>query len=149
MVEWLGHVEDMPGLLAEADIVVLPSYREGLSKTLIEAAACERPLITTDVPGCRDVVTDNVTATARSGAQRGSPSAGDRAAPGRSRARPAPRPGRQETPLLEFDERIVTARTLAVYDEVAESPSRAGGMPLANPRTADMEMRRARVFKPR
>jgi glycosyltransferase involved in cell wall biosynthesis len=60
LVEWLGHVDDMPGLLASADIVVLPSYREGLPKSLIEAAACARPLITTDVPGCRAVVTDGV-----------------------------------------------------------------------------------------
>ncbi|MCQ4191230.1 glycosyltransferase, partial [Methylocystis suflitae] len=60
IVEWLGHITDMPTLLAEADIVVLPSYREGLPKTLIEAAACARPLITTDVPGCREVVMDGV-----------------------------------------------------------------------------------------
>ena len=60
LVEWLGHVEDMPAVLAGADIVALPSYREGLPKSLIEAAACARPLITTDVPGCREVVTDGV-----------------------------------------------------------------------------------------
>ena len=58
LVDWLGHVDDMPALLASADIVVLPSYREGLPKSLIEAAACARPLVTTDVPGCREVVTD-------------------------------------------------------------------------------------------
>ena len=60
LVDWLGHVDDMPALLASADIVVLPSYREGLPKSLIEAAACARPLVTTDAPGCRDVVTDGV-----------------------------------------------------------------------------------------
>ena len=38
----------------------LPSYREGLPKTLIEAASCGRPIVTTDVPGCREVVTDGV-----------------------------------------------------------------------------------------
>ena len=43
-VEWLGHVDDMPALLAAADIFVLPSYREGLPQSLIEAAACARPL---------------------------------------------------------------------------------------------------------
>jgi glycosyltransferase involved in cell wall biosynthesis len=52
----LGHVEDMAALYADVDVVVLPSYREGLSKTLIEAAACGKALITTDAPGCRDVV---------------------------------------------------------------------------------------------
>ncbi len=50
----------MPALLASADIFVLPSYREGLPKSLIEAAACARPLVTTDVPGCREVVTDGI-----------------------------------------------------------------------------------------
>lgn len=60
LVDWLGHVEDMPSLLASVDMVVLPSYREGLPKGLIEAAACGLPLITTDVPGCREVVTHGV-----------------------------------------------------------------------------------------
>lgn len=60
LIEWLGHVDDMPGLFRGADVVVLPSYREGLPKSLIEAAACARPLITTDAPGCREVVEDGV-----------------------------------------------------------------------------------------
>ncbi|NBR18708.1 MAG: glycosyltransferase family 1 protein, partial [Gammaproteobacteria bacterium] len=60
IVTWLGHVDDMPSLFRTIDIVVLPSYREGLPKTLIEAAACGLPLITTDVPGCREVITDGV-----------------------------------------------------------------------------------------
>ncbi|MDR5781695.1 glycosyltransferase family 4 protein [Caballeronia sp. LZ065] len=59
LVEWRGHVWDMPALLSEVDVVVLPSYREGLPKTLIEAAACALPLVTTDVPGCREVVSKN------------------------------------------------------------------------------------------
>lgn len=60
VLEWLGHVDDMPALFASVDIVVLPSYREGLPKGLIEAAACALPLVTTDVPGCREVVRDGV-----------------------------------------------------------------------------------------
>ena len=55
-IRCLGHVEDMRALYAASDVVVLPSWREGLSRALIEAAAMERPIITTDVPGCRDVV---------------------------------------------------------------------------------------------
>src|SRR5690606_4362554 len=60
VVRWLGHVEDMPALMQSVDVVALPSYREGLPKGLIEAAACAAALVTTDVPGCRDVVTDGV-----------------------------------------------------------------------------------------
>ena len=56
----LGQVEDMAGLLKRVDIVVLPSYREGLPRILIEAGACALPIVTTDVPGCREVVEDGV-----------------------------------------------------------------------------------------
>ena len=52
----LGHVDDIRTIYAASDLVVLPSWREGLSRSLIEAASMERPIITTDVPGCRDVV---------------------------------------------------------------------------------------------
>ena len=55
-ITWLGHVEDIPALWARAHIAVLPSRREGLPKSLLEAAACGRPMIATDVPGCREIV---------------------------------------------------------------------------------------------
>ncbi len=55
-VEWWGHRADMPAVLAQAHIVCLPSYREGLPTILIEAAAAGLPLVATDVPGCREVV---------------------------------------------------------------------------------------------
>jgi len=56
IVEWWGWQEDMVSVYQKAEIVCLPSYHEGLSKSLIEAAACGRPLISTDIPGCREVV---------------------------------------------------------------------------------------------
>jgi glycosyltransferase involved in cell wall biosynthesis len=56
VVEYLGWVEDMPQLLARSSLVCLPSYREGLPKALIEAAAAGRPIVTTDIPGCRQAV---------------------------------------------------------------------------------------------
>ncbi len=55
-VEFLGHVEDMPSLLGQVDIVALPSYREGTPKILLEAAACGLPIVATDIAGCRGVV---------------------------------------------------------------------------------------------
>ena len=58
VVKWLGERADIAQLLAESHIAVLPSYREGLPKSLIEAAAVGRPIVTTDVPGCREVVKD-------------------------------------------------------------------------------------------
>lgn len=56
LVEYLGTTEDVRPVIAAATCVVLPSYREGAPRTLIEAAAMARPLIATDVPGCRAVV---------------------------------------------------------------------------------------------
>lgn len=58
VVRWLGHVDDMPALLHRVDVMALPSYyREGVPKSLIEGAASGLALITTDLPGCREVVT--------------------------------------------------------------------------------------------
>jgi glycosyltransferase involved in cell wall biosynthesis len=61
VIEYLGHLEDVRPRMAEAGCVVLPSYREGTSRTLLEAASMARPLIAADVPGCRQVVDDGVT----------------------------------------------------------------------------------------
>ncbi len=58
VVEYLGETGDVRPALAAADCIVLPSYREGVPRTLLEAAALGRPLIATDVPGCREVVAD-------------------------------------------------------------------------------------------
>jgi glycosyltransferase involved in cell wall biosynthesis len=119
LVEWLGHVDDMPALFAAVDVVVLPSYREGLPKGLIEAAACERALVATDVPGCREVVSherDGLLVPARDGA-----------ALARAIARLDDDPALRQrlgaaarTKALErFDEQGVITRTLAVYGELA------------------------------
>jgi len=60
VVEWLGHRDDISRLLAESHIVCLPSYREGLPKSLLEGLATGRPIVTTDVPGCRETVLEGV-----------------------------------------------------------------------------------------
>ncbi len=56
VIEWWGWRDDMDVVYAQAHIVCLPSYREGVPKTLIEAAACGRPIVASDVPGCREIV---------------------------------------------------------------------------------------------
>ena len=62
LVEYLGSTDDVRDHLAQADCVVLPSfYREGVPRSLLEAAAMGLPLVTTDTPGCRDTVVDGVT----------------------------------------------------------------------------------------
>ena len=58
-IKYVGDCTDMISLYKSVDVVVLPSYREGLSKTLIEAASMSLPIITTNVPGCKDVVKHN------------------------------------------------------------------------------------------
>lgn len=56
---WIGDQTDIKKVIEKSNIVVLPSYREGLPKSLIEACAIGRPIITTNVPGCKEVVMDN------------------------------------------------------------------------------------------
>lgn len=117
-IEWLGHVEDMPALLASVDVVVLPSYREGLPKTLIEAAACALPLITTDVPGCREVVSDGLDGLlvpARDA--QALALAISRLDDDPELARRLGKAARTKA-LAKFDERIVIDSTIEVYREV-------------------------------
>ncbi len=60
VVEVLGHVEDVTALLRSCHVALLPSYREGLPKSLLEAAACGLPIVAADVPGCREICRDGV-----------------------------------------------------------------------------------------
>ncbi|MFM0339749.1 glycosyltransferase family 4 protein [Paraburkholderia fungorum] len=119
LVEWLGHVSDMPKLFAQTDVAVLPSYREGLPKSMIEAAACALPLIITDAPGCREVVSihgvEGLIVPVRDG--RALADAIRLLDDDRALCRTLGLAARQKA-LREFDERIVIERTLAVYREV-------------------------------
>lgn len=118
LLQWLGHVDDMSTLFRSVDVVALPSYREGLPKGLIEAAACGLPLVTTDVPGCREVVKHEVDgllvpakdskALAHAIARLQDDAALRKRLGAAARAKA----------LAEFDQRIVIQRTLAVYAEL-------------------------------
>tara|TARA_Y100000768_G_scaffold388831_1_gene387674 strand:+ start:29056 stop:30192 length:1137 start_codon:yes stop_codon:yes gene_type:complete len=59
IIEYWGFQEDMPKIFNQSTIVCLPSYREGFPKVLLEAASCSKPIIATDVPGCRQAVHHN------------------------------------------------------------------------------------------
>lgn len=61
IITYLGSADDVRPAMLAADCIVLPSYREGVPRSLLEAAALSRPVITTDVPGCRDAVVDGTT----------------------------------------------------------------------------------------
>jgi glycosyltransferase involved in cell wall biosynthesis len=120
LVRWLGHVEDMPALLNTVDLMALPSYyREGVPKSLIEAAACGLAIVTTDLPGCREVVTQHGVDglhvephSARALAERIIRLDDDRELLLRLGRR-----ARQKA-LTDFDERLVIERTLNVYAEL-------------------------------
>jgi len=60
-VEWYGHLDNMISLYEESDVICLPSYREGMPKTLLEAAAASKPIVTTDTIGCNEAIIDNKT----------------------------------------------------------------------------------------
>lgn len=118
IVEFLGHVEDMAALYHSVDVVVLPSYREGLPKGLIEAAACALPIVTTDAPGCREVVSnevDGLLVPIKNAIELA-------AAIERLCADPALRArlgsSARSKVLNQFDERIVVSKTIDVYREL-------------------------------
>jgi glycosyltransferase involved in cell wall biosynthesis len=118
VLRWIGYIDEMATLLSEVDVVVLPSYREGLSTFLIEGAASGKALVTTDVPGCRDVVTHY-----REGllvpARKWEPLAAaiEELDDDRELVSRLGRNARARA-VAEFDETIVIARTLDVYREL-------------------------------
>ncbi len=60
-ITWLGHIHDIVSLWQRSHLAVLPSHREGLPMSLLEAAACGRPMVAADAPGCREIVIDDQT----------------------------------------------------------------------------------------
>jgi len=116
VIEYLGHCGDMVGLLRRCTLVVLPSkYREGVPRILVEAAAMGRPLIATDVPGCREVCVDGVCGTLiKPGDAGGLAAAMAALLADPSRAERMGRNGRQLAETA-FDLRRVVSETVAVY----------------------------------
>jgi len=127
VVEYVGYCKDMVRLLRDCTIVVLPSkYREGVPRVLVEAASMARPLIATDVPGCREVCIDGVTGTLINPGD----TAGLSAAIAGMLADPtaAAQLGRNGRTLVEkaFDLKRVVSETVAVYVGSAGARSDSG-----------------------
>lgn len=119
LIKPLGHVDNMPELLRDVHVVVLPTvYGEGVPRILIEAAAAGIPLVATDVPGCREIVNDGINGYLVH--------PGDSDALGSAIGKLVEDPGRREEMgqkgrqimLDEFEEKSVLKRTLDVYKEV-------------------------------
>jgi len=118
IIEWWGQRDDMPAVFAGCNVVCLPSYREGLPKVLLEAAACGRAIVATDVPGCRQIARHeenallvpprDAAALARA-LRRLIESPAERARMG-ARGR--------EIAVAEFAEERVVGETLAAYEEL-------------------------------
>ena len=128
-VEWWGFRDDMAAVLNQAHIVCMPSYREGLPRVLIEAAACGRAIVTADVPGCREIVRDGVNGLlvpVRDGAATA-------AAIRRLIEEPELRRGLgargREIALAEFSVERFVAETLAVYRTLSPSAVRSDPRP--------------------
>lgn len=122
LVRWLGHVDDMPSLLGTVHVMALPSYyREGVPKCLIEGAACGLAIITTDRPGCREVVTQDGVDGLRVPARDAGALAAAIARLDDDRALLA-RLGEaaRQRAIREFDERIVIQKTIDVYAELTD-----------------------------
>jgi glycosyltransferase involved in cell wall biosynthesis len=125
-VEVWGHRSDMPDVLRQASIVCLPSYREGLPKALLEAQAAGRPVVTTDVPGCRDAIRPGVTGllvpvrapdALADALRRLLDDPAERARLGNA--------GRQHAEAMFDDQRLANA-TVDLYDELCLAPARMG-----------------------
>ncbi|MBG8555221.1 glycosyltransferase family 4 protein [Hymenobacter guriensis] len=122
-VEYLGTSDNVAAHIAQADCVVLPSYREGTPKTLLEAAAMGKPIVTTDVPGCRETVVNGVNGLlcqVRSGPDLAEKMLQVQRIPDAGLAEMG-RASRQLA-VEKFDEQIVLDKYLRVVQEVGRRP---------------------------
>ncbi|WP_144630687.1 glycosyltransferase family 4 protein [Bordetella genomosp. 13] len=132
-VEVLGERADVAGLLAASHIAVLPSYREGLPKSLLEAAACGRAVVTTDVPGCRDAITPDRTGLLVPAKDAGALADAIARLAADDALRLAMGRAARELAEQEFDVQDVNRRHLEVYDALVKGASGARQRQRAGP----------------
>lgn len=129
-VRWLGAADDVRPFIAQSDVIVLPSYREGLPRSLLEGGAMGRPAIAADVVGCRDVVVDGATGILVR--------ARDAAALADAMTHLIEHPARvvemgraaRERVVEHYDERSVLRETISQYNLLTD-PERMDGEPTA------------------
>lgn len=130
-ITWLGHVSDIAGLWAETHIAVLPSRREGLPKSLLEAAACGRAMVASDAPGCREIAISGETALTH--AVDDAEEIADALATLATDAEMRARFGARARALVEerFSATAIGAQTVALYEHVLAPPSQHPTSPKA------------------
>jgi glycosyltransferase involved in cell wall biosynthesis len=133
LITAIGHVDDMPKWFHQVDVAVLPSfYGEGVPRSLIEAAASGLPIVTTDMPGCRDIVADGVNGLLVPPRDASALARAIKLLHDNPRKRADFGAAGREKVLTEFDEKIVLRRTLDVYRELMP-----GELPLTSPGLAN------------
>jgi glycosyltransferase involved in cell wall biosynthesis len=125
-VEWWGPRDDMPRVLTAASVVCLPSYREGLPKILLEAAACGRPIVATDVPGCREVVMNGESGLLVPARDAGALATAIKTLLGDSSMRSAMGARGRQLAEDEFSVERIAEETIRVYHEVSTTTFQCG-----------------------
>lgn len=121
-IEWWGKRNDMPDTLVQSHIVCLPSYYgEGVPKVLLEAAAVGRAIVTTDMPGCREAVTDGDNGLLVPARDVGALAEAVKALLKDPARRKAMGQRGRERAEAEFSEEQVVAKTLAIYDDLLQT----------------------------
>ena len=125
ILEWLGPQADVAAIWQRAHIAVLPSYREGLPKSLLEAAASGRPMVATDVPGCREIVKENETGLLVPARDPGALAAALSRLAGDAALRRRLGAAARERAVERFSQERIARETLALYRSLAPMPCRA------------------------
>jgi len=132
-IEWWGlqDPKSMPGVLARSHIVCLPSYREGIPRILIEAAASGRPIVTTDAPGCRELVRPGVNGIIVPSRDTASLASALRFLIEHPEARVAMGANNREVAVQEYSQELVISQFVAVYRDLlrALGPTAPGQVP--------------------
>lgn len=124
-IEWWGLKDprDMPQVLANSHIVCLPSYREGIPRILIEAAASGRPIVTTDAPGCREVVRPGVNGIVVPSRDTSSLASALRFLIQNRETRITMGTNNREIAVQEFSQELVVEQFVSVYRDLLRAPS--------------------------